>query len=237
MLSLITRRSTAHLTYSTCASSLPPSKEPEHGSFVFARKKSELEEVLVRRRIGIAAVVLSALSAPVAFAHSSSFTGNAVYYSDRYAGQGMACGGDYQPHKMVAAHRTLDCGTVLRVENLGNGRAVTVTVLDRGPYSDGDVLDVSRRAAEELDFVSQGRTLVRATIVQDEAASDEDEAAQNKDDRAKDQDDRAKGQDESARKRDKALRNEDIPKLNQEESESDEDEDELTSRPDWLHVP
>ncbi len=180
----------------------------------------------MRRRIGITAVVLSALSAPAAFAHSSSFTGNAVYYSDGYAGQGMACGGDYQPYKMVAAHRTLECGTVLRVENLDNGRAVTVTVLDRGPYTDGDVLDVSRRAAEELDFVSQGRTLVRATIVQDEAASDQGEAARK-------EDKRAENQDKPARNRNKSLRNEDIPKLNQEETEQgeDEDEDELISGP------
>ena len=59
--------------------------------------------------------------------------GDAVYYANRYRGKRMACGGRYYPRKMVAAHRTLACGTKLRVR-ARNGVSVIVTVRDRGPY-------------------------------------------------------------------------------------------------------
>lgn len=108
-------------------------------------------------------VLLSAV-APHVSARHDGFRGKALYYSDRYAGDAMACGPKYQPWKMVAAHRSLPCGTELRVRNVANGKAVTVTVRDRGPYTDGFVLDVSRRAAEKLGFISQGSAKIRAII-------------------------------------------------------------------------
>jgi rare lipoprotein A len=100
-----------------------------------------------------------------AAAHHRAFTGKAIYYSNQFSGDHMACGPKYQPWKMVAAHRTLPCGTRLRVKNKANGKSVTVTVQDRGPFVRGYVIDVSRRAARKLDFVSAGRTRVRAVIL------------------------------------------------------------------------
>lgn len=111
--------------------------------------------------------VLVALMAPGVSAHHNGFRGKALYYSNEYAGQAMACGPDYQPWKMVAAHRTLPCGTKLRVRNRANGRVVRVTVRDRGPYTDGFVLDVSRRAARKLGFVTAGSARIRARILHD----------------------------------------------------------------------
>lgn len=94
------------------------------------------------------------------------FRGEAIYYSDAYKGSTMACGGSYHPRKMIAAHRNLPCGTVLRVKNLSNGNIVKVTVKDRGPYGDKDtILDVSRKAARKLDFISAGRTKIKAVVV------------------------------------------------------------------------
>ena len=104
------------------------------------------------------------LSAPAVFAHHRVIRGKALYYSNAYAGDPMACGPDYQPWKMVAAHRRLPCGTRLRVKNRANGNVVTVTVRDRGPYTDGYVLDVSRRAARKLGFLRQGWTRIRAVV-------------------------------------------------------------------------
>ena len=92
--------------------------------------------------------------------------GRAVYYAARYEGQEMACGGRYRRRKMVAAHRKLPCGTRLEVTNRRNGRTVTVTVRDRGPYGDANtILDLSRRAARKLRFVASGSARVRAVIV------------------------------------------------------------------------
>lgn len=103
-------------------------------------------------------------ASPAVFAHHRVIKGRALYYSNEYAGDPMACGPKYQPWKMVAAHRKLPCGTKLRVRNRANGNAVTVTVQDRGPYTDGYVLDLSRRAARKLGFLSQGSARIRAVV-------------------------------------------------------------------------
>lgn len=113
----------------------------------------------------LAATVAAALGAPAA-GHVRTWKGEAIYYSDELAGETMACGGKYRPRKMVAAHRKLACGTTIRVKNRANGRVVTLTVKDRGPYGDkGTIVDVSRRAARKLRFFDDGRAKVRLRVV------------------------------------------------------------------------
>jgi rare lipoprotein A len=92
--------------------------------------------------------------------------GRASYYASSLAGRRTASGVPYRPRAMVAAHRTLPFGTWLRVENLANGRVVEVEVVDRGPFTRGRILDLSRRAAEELGFVRQGHTRVRIEVLE-----------------------------------------------------------------------
>lgn len=101
-------------------------------------------------------------------AHHRVLKGRAVYYARRYEGQRMACGRRYYDHKMVAAHRSLPCGTRLKVRNRRNGRTVRVTVRDRGPYGDSNtILDLSRRAARRLRYLRAGSARVRAVIRHD----------------------------------------------------------------------
>ena len=116
------------------------------------------------KRVCAVICALVVFVASEAVAHHESFRGNALYYSNQYAGDAMACGPAYQPWKMVAAHRTLPCGTRLQVRNVSNDRVVTVTVQDRGPFTDGYVLDVSRRAARKLGFLDEGSAKIRAVI-------------------------------------------------------------------------
>ncbi len=117
------------------------------------------------RALLIAGTAAAVLGAPAA-AHNRVWRGEAIYYSDAFAGESMACGGKYRPRKMVAAHRKLACGTRVRVKNRANGRVVTLTVKDRGPYGDkGTIVDVSRRAARKLRFFDDGRTKVRLRVV------------------------------------------------------------------------
>jgi len=70
---------------------------------------------------------------------------------------------------MVAAHRTLPLGTVVRVTNLENGRTVTLRVIDRGPYGrnvrKGAIIDVSKGAARRLRFLRDGLVFVRVEVV------------------------------------------------------------------------
>ena len=116
----------------------------------------------------LACAAILPVAADSATARHRSFTGEAIYYSNAFKGETMACGGAYQPKKMVAAHRKLPCGTRLKVKNRANGKVVTVTVKDRGPFGDRDTkLDLSRRAARRLDFISAGRARIKAWVVHD----------------------------------------------------------------------
>jgi rare lipoprotein A len=97
-------------------------------------------------------------------------TGQASYYSDALAGRLTASGEPYEPGDLIAAHPDLPFGTLLRVTNLTNGRWVEVHVIDRGPFAYGRVLDLSRRAAEELDMIHAGHVEVRIEVLEYGAA-------------------------------------------------------------------
>lgn len=62
----------------------------------------------------------------------------------------------YAQPGLMAAHRSLPLGTLVRVTNLANGRQVTVTIRDRGPYVDGRVIDLSDAAFAQLSPSSRG---------------------------------------------------------------------------------
>ena len=91
--------------------------------------------------------------------------GEASWYGPTFHGRATASGERYNMLDLTAAHRTLPFNTYVRVTNLANGRRVVVTITDRGPFRRGRVIDVSRRAARELDFVRDGTTRVRLEVV------------------------------------------------------------------------
>lgn len=66
---------------------------------------------------------------------------------------------------MAAAHRTLPFGTHVKVQNLGNGRAVVVRINDRGPFIRGRVIDLTKAAASQLGFIGAGTARVKLTVV------------------------------------------------------------------------
>ncbi len=57
---------------------------------------------------------------------------------------------------LIAAHRTLPFGSHVRVTNLDNGRSTIVTIVDRGPFVRGRVIDVSTVAAGVLGMRQAG---------------------------------------------------------------------------------
>jgi len=91
--------------------------------------------------------------------------GYAAFYSHSLDGHKTACGGAYSATQLTAAHRSLPCGTKLRVTNLRNGKTVRVTVNDRGPSSPNRIVDLSYAAAEALHFTKQGTTLVKLEVL------------------------------------------------------------------------
>ena len=62
---------------------------------------------------------------------------------------------------LIAAHRSLPVGSGVRVVNLDNGRSAVVTIVGRGPFIGGRVIDVSFEAAEALGFRQAGIAHVR----------------------------------------------------------------------------
>ena len=69
---------------------------------------------------------------------------------DGFQGNRTACGQRFNTHVPQVAHKTLPCGTMLRVEDADSGKSVVVQVTDRGPYVRGRVVDLSWAAFSEL---------------------------------------------------------------------------------------
>src|SRR4249919_962127 len=73
-------------------------------------------------------------------------SGKASYYSDKFDGRKTASGAVFSQHKLTAAHKTLPFGTKVKVTNLSNGKTVKVRINDRGPFVEGRILDLSKKA-------------------------------------------------------------------------------------------
>ena len=69
-------------------------------------------------------------------------------------GLGIACGGVLHVAQLGVANKTLPCGT--KVTLRFHGRAVTVSVIDRGPYVGGRVYDLTSATKSKLGFGSTG---------------------------------------------------------------------------------
>ncbi|MDM1045530.1 septal ring lytic transglycosylase RlpA family protein [Myroides sp. 1354] len=74
----------------------------------------------------------------------------ASYYHDKFSGKKTASGEIFDNSKYTAAHKTLPFGTKIKVTNLKNKRSVVLTVTDRGPFTKGRTVDLSKRAFMDL---------------------------------------------------------------------------------------
>ena len=91
--------------------------------------------------------------------------GTASWYGSYFDGKETASGEPFDMYDLTAAHPTLPLGTMVKVTNLRNGRAVVVRVNDRGPVVEGRIIDLSYQAARELHLEQQGIQTVRLDIV------------------------------------------------------------------------
>jgi rare lipoprotein A len=96
--------------------------------------------------------------------------GIASWYGHPYHGRQAADGEIYDMEKLVAAHRTLPFHTWVRVHNLDNTKSVDVEIIDRGPFIDGRIIDLSHRAAQEVAMIGPGTARVRIEIIEAPAA-------------------------------------------------------------------
>ncbi len=89
----------------------------------------------------------------------------ASWYGHPYHGRQAADGEIYDMETLVAAHRTLPFNTWVRVKNLSNSKTVDVRIIDRGPFVDGRIIDLSHAAAVAIDLIGPGVTQVRLEII------------------------------------------------------------------------
>ncbi len=98
-------------------------------------------------------------------------TGIASWYGPGFHALSTANGETYDQDGLSAAHKTLPMPCYVEVENLDNGRRLTVRVNDRGPFVEGRIIDLSRRGAQLLGVDGPGTAHVRVRRVFPDSAT------------------------------------------------------------------
>jgi rare lipoprotein A len=93
-----------------------------------------------------------------------SIKGTASYYSDRFQGRKTTSGQKYNKYALTAASNKFNLGDTVRVTNLNNSKSVIVVINDR-MANNGRIIDVSKAAADSLDFIIQGLAQVKVERV------------------------------------------------------------------------
>lgn len=96
----------------------------------------------------------------------STQIGQASWYGKEHDGKKTASGETFDMEEMTAAHRTLPMNSKVKVTSLSNGKSVIVKVNDRGPFSKGRIIDVSRSAAKKLDMITKGTDKVKIEVLE-----------------------------------------------------------------------
>lgn len=110
-------------------------------------------------------------------------TGIASWYGPNFHGKKTANGEIFNMNELTAAHKTLQLPSLVRVTNLENGRSIIVRINDRGPFKHGRIIDLSKRAAELLDFKHQGTAKVKLQVLTKESMEIAERAKRGQDTR------------------------------------------------------
>ncbi|MEC5342204.1 endolytic peptidoglycan transglycosylase RlpA [Brenneria populi] len=89
-----------------------------------------------------------------------SETGLAAWYGEEASGNRTSIGELFDPNALTAAHPTLPLPSYVRVTNLSNGRRLVVRVNDRGPYTPGRIIDLSKAAGDRLNISNNTKVKV-----------------------------------------------------------------------------
>jgi rare lipoprotein A len=92
---------------------------------------------------------------------SYSETGKSCYYSNKFNGKKTSSGEIFSQENLTAAHKNLKLGTFVKVTNLSNDSSVIVKINDRLNNNSGHVIDLTLKAANQLNFVRMGSAKVK----------------------------------------------------------------------------
>jgi rare lipoprotein A len=113
---------------------------------------------------GCAAVPPAAPPRPAVEQPTFTETGVASWYGRGHQAHKTAQGERFDASKLTAAHRTLPLNTAVRVTNVANQKTIKVRINDRGPYVRTRIIDLSERAARDLDIAEDGTARVRLEV-------------------------------------------------------------------------
>ncbi|OLO03680.1 MULTISPECIES: septal ring lytic transglycosylase RlpA family protein [Salinicola] len=131
-------------------------------------KSGKKDSAARRKASGANADIDKALTSEGAQAQTSAQKkrlGEATYYAAYFEGRPTASGEPYDSRAMTAAHKTLPFGTKVKVTALDTGESAVVRINDRGPFVDGRIIDLSRKAAEQLGMVHDGAAEVQLQVL------------------------------------------------------------------------
>lgn len=94
-----------------------------------------------------------------------SFIGIASWYGPGFHGKKTASGEKFNMYALTAAHKTLPLNTVVKVTNLNNGKEVIVKINDRGPVPEDRIIDLSKKAAQQLQIIKEGIAKVKIDVL------------------------------------------------------------------------
>ena len=109
-----------------------------------------------------AVLTVAAPPAPVVFERGIAST---YGLGDGFEGNRTACGQVFHTHVVQVAHKSLPCGTLIRIEDVHTGRSVDAEVTDRGPYIAGRIVDLSWAAFKQLDPSAPGLLSVNLYVL------------------------------------------------------------------------
>ncbi len=92
--------------------------------------------------------------------------GIASWYGSNFHDGPTASGETYDMYTMTAAHRDLPFDTLVEVTRLDNEDSVVVRINNRGPYIEGRIIDLSKKAADRLGMKGQGLAKVRIEVIE-----------------------------------------------------------------------
>lgn len=99
---------------------------------------------------------------------ASTTKGLASYYATKFNGRKTTSGEKFHNNGLTAAHKTLKFGTFVKVKNLKNDSVVVVKITDRLPQKSKRSIDLTQRAAKQLNFMKAGLTKVEITVLDSE---------------------------------------------------------------------
>jgi len=91
--------------------------------------------------------------------------GKATYYGYSFDGANTASGKALEAYGYMGAHKTLPFGTIVRVINVDTNLYVDIEIVDRGPYGEGRIIDLTPAAFEVLSPLGAGILNVRLEVL------------------------------------------------------------------------